>query len=288
MRTLADGAPAAIARTQDEMPDPMARRAALAAAADALVSLRRYPEAAALLTEAANGSDQATALLARADLLAKIHPFDPARLSSKDPHDILVLVLAKLTGSGQEGNGILGMLAEAQKSEANLDAFLRFWTLASRQALAKGGTQQNMMDFLASTAKVTLDGDDARGYRVRLQNGSSTLEFLVTKERGEYKLVDLAARLDPAHGRQSHRAGRGFRTEGRFGGGPPDLGQAAHPCCGPGGAREAEGRGRNPGQGHGPGGHVECADGGLVRPGPDRGTGRGGGDGQGLLQADWG
>ena len=83
------GAPAAIDEVTRLGLDGEARAQSLAAAADQMVRLRRYPEAAALLEAAAQSGSEAAAYRSRATLLRQVRRHEAMGLSDKTPEDFV-------------------------------------------------------------------------------------------------------------------------------------------------------------------------------------------------------
>lgn len=169
--------------------DPAARRKAFLAAGDHLVDLRRYSEAARILMEGSQGSDQMSQVRMRAELLRKVHRFDGVPVEPKDPANVVKRMLASIIIPGQlpELKNVFAPSVASKLEKDTKDGSLENARRAFRSASLRPET---LLDLTLSLSQFAKEGDDAKGYRIRTRgaDGNSTT-FFVTALDGGYRLI---------------------------------------------------------------------------------------------------
>jgi transglutaminase-like putative cysteine protease/tetratricopeptide (TPR) repeat protein len=185
------GAEKALAEAPAMIPDAGSRRTALLSSGDLLLPLRRYQEASAVLSAGAVGSNDASAIRARAAIFAKARQIDDSAFDPKEPASIAWKLLKAILVDGKEGKTLSGYFSPA------------FWAVAARdpemndlQKKVKGSmgamtrlglTPRVAFDLAVALCQVVVEGDDARGHKIKFQMpGSKDLSFHVSRIRGQY------------------------------------------------------------------------------------------------------
>jgi tetratricopeptide (TPR) repeat protein len=177
--------------------DDKARSTALIGAADQLLRIRKYQEAADLMAAGAQGSEQAASQVARAELLRKTKHYEDALYPESDPRRAVQLYLVK-TFHGAPGTEVAGLLSHFSYSENAKKKAKAIKDLgeASRvihnQLLQTGSSMDTLTDIVTSLMQFSSEGDDKTGYRLRGQSpGAPTQTFYVVKENDGYKLLGI-------------------------------------------------------------------------------------------------
>ena len=163
-------------------------------AADLLVSQRRYPVAADLITEAARGQQDPATLLAYANNLRKTQPLDKQLYPASDPRRIVQEMILYLSGANDETpwsyfySKHVMPKARFDKKQDALVAHVRYRTYSrlSSNRLPFEAT----LDSALSNLTMVADGSPDFGYRVRLQSTTGFDEtYYVVLEDTAFRVV---------------------------------------------------------------------------------------------------
>lgn len=166
----------------------------LIGAADMMVSLRRYPEATALLSAAAAGTAD-EAVRRRIALLGKTHPIDPAKLPVDSPENVVrkFIHLCSL-GTPATREDVRSLLA--QRPDERSPTTLEKTCEELDEVMSRlGGKLEVAADAVYAAYEWHHDGTDATGYRVKGSSVDGTMEFFVVKEGGRFLLRATAPTL---------------------------------------------------------------------------------------------
>jgi tetratricopeptide (TPR) repeat protein len=192
------GPEAAIAEAERRTGDAASLVGALDAAAEELVALRRYPEAAALLARAARQAPNAAAFLARAEALRRARRHEEVPEGGEPSGAVRRFLLGALAEPPAEdrmlgllSRGLAAALQPAARREL-VEAPARGLREPQRAARLSADARQ---DLVLAAWRVTVQGDDRRGYRVELASrvGESPgrSAFFVVPEDGGYRIAGL-------------------------------------------------------------------------------------------------
>ena len=189
---LIEGAPAALTRAA-QIANVEKRREALTDSADNLVRARRYPEAAAVLREAAKGANNAAALLARAELLTRATKHEDLPDLEPGPAGVVHTFLRGLLLDWDAGR--LGSLFVKRLGGSLTQADTKMFEPA-RVALDRGRRQLELStdayaDVVLSGVRLGVEGDDRLGYRVRMDGApeAATHILYVVREGEGYRIM---------------------------------------------------------------------------------------------------
>jgi tetratricopeptide (TPR) repeat protein len=192
---LVDGPAAAAKSATKWVPAADARREALEDAATRLLRLRRYPEAHALLAEAARGASDAVELQRRLTPLAKATRFERRMLKADDPRSLVQrLFLAALDEDGGKAQveALIPKAVLAAEPKMVDDVLRTIRVLLNRGVLAEVPLTASV-DLALSMLELRVDGDPKRGYRVQsrlpFEGASASDSWFVMRAGGEFRLL---------------------------------------------------------------------------------------------------
>lgn len=177
--------------------EPAKRREAQSTAAGVLGLLRIYSPAAALISDAAQGSQQQAAQLrAQADMFRKTVRYEDLKIDPNEPKGLMQRAFAEIIRSGDE-DIIKPYLSNDRREIFESDDSLRKQASKERDAYKDYNQmkrQAGMMAFMADVGLANIEaevsGDDASGYRVRSRNaGDAELALYLIRENGQLRIA---------------------------------------------------------------------------------------------------
>lgn len=169
----------------------------VASAAQTLITVRRYGLAADLMEAAANGSNNPAAVASVVQILRKTRPVEDLPVPVSAPEDAVVLMITRMVGLGHHEKDLQETLSSLLKDDPAFDprdAKQGFYSALARRS-EEGMSPEVALDFFVSAAKFTREGDDEKGYLVRMNvpgmdaaNQQAQVVFVV-KEDGAYKVL---------------------------------------------------------------------------------------------------
>jgi len=168
------------------------RTNALAAAGNQLLRLRLYPEAAAMLSAAAEGQQDSAATAQRIAVLRQLTPWNNDYLPPSDPRAAVQrMFIAYLTGSFNEkiANEVLSRHAYSSDDEwqRNLKNSEETRGMLHLMAGRSNLPAVVLLDVFVGNLKFGATGDDDSGYQITVDRvGAKSTQYFVTKENGAY------------------------------------------------------------------------------------------------------
>jgi len=196
------GPEAAVRDAERRLWDPAAEVSALDAAAQELVAMRRYGEAAALLARAGQLSPNAAAFLARADALRRARRHEEVQLADGDPASaakrFLLAALAEPPATDRMlrllSRGLAEGLTPAGRREL-VEAPGRGLRSSRAAAQHEGLSADVRQDLVLAAWRTTAQGGDQAGFRVEISSAvgerPGRSAFFVVREGGEYRIAGL-------------------------------------------------------------------------------------------------
>lgn len=193
------GVQAALKEARGSSLDPSNRRAAMGKAGDTLVSSRYYLEAAAILSESADGDSNAPAIRSRVAVLAKTRRFEDVELDPNSPTSVIWRLMKSATDGSTKSKDLLKFLTPNLVAGVDNEEGLK----QLRKALGytpvnRDGTGASLavgMDVILALSQVVVEGNEAAGYRVRIQmpwNAESKNDsWYVVREKGQLLLAAM-------------------------------------------------------------------------------------------------
>jgi tetratricopeptide (TPR) repeat protein/transglutaminase-like putative cysteine protease len=196
--TMDEGVDAAVRKASTWMSSAEARRGALATASSRLQGLRRYPEAHALLVEAARGAPNSAELQGRVGLLAKLTRFDEKAVKEEDPRSAVQrMMVAVLSPSLSEADAkALFAKSVAGAAPGAARDVVEEARRVMRQSLRRSDLPpRTLMDMTLGLMELRAEGDPKVGFRVQsnmpLSGRGSSERWFVVREGGRYRLLAL-------------------------------------------------------------------------------------------------
>jgi len=202
-----DGPDAAVRDADRRFPDAKERLEALASAAQNLMILRRYPDAAALFDRASQQSPNAAEVLSLADLLRKTRRSEDLKISTDEPAGVVKRLLQLFSSGSLDARSLAPLFTRdvareiTEEKDEDVRRMLETGFAPTRKRLRSNDIPvQTAMDIGFAAFRDTVVGDDATGYRVRLVNttndGPKELVAFVVKEDGRYQILAFVNGLD--------------------------------------------------------------------------------------------
>ncbi|MGH9603327.1 MAG: DUF3857 domain-containing protein [Terriglobales bacterium] len=192
-----ESAPAALTEARKLSTDESIRNSMLVTAADYLVKLRRYPQAAELMTAGARTAENPGAVLGRADSFRKTQRHEDAALQDDDPRTVVRRFFIDqytqpITDAFFRLYSRRVMNLESRKEEIDQ---LRRAVRQLRTPLAREDTPMSVIaDLLNSLMQLSVEGTDELGYRIRTQSpGAQSQVFYVIREDGQYRILGVGS-----------------------------------------------------------------------------------------------
>lgn len=171
-RTAREGVAAGIAEAQRLIPTAAERRQALGTTSDRLMRLRLYEDAAALIDEMAQGSPDAAALRARAEMLRKIKRYDELDLSGDDAVSVFKRMIVASLEAGAESEKVLELfprdvLATVMAEKDLKEEFLQGLHLMTEASRGAGLPRLVLIDTALASFEAVVDGKELPIQRLR-------------------------------------------------------------------------------------------------------------------------
>lgn len=181
---MKEGTGAAVREANRKTPDAAKKRALLERVANSMIRLRSYPEAAALLEEAAKGSANAAPLRRQAELIRKLRPHEKMEFAADDPAALIrKMVIAAAEATPEDHKALEALILPASRKamlgdEKERAKRIRDTARAFRGQGGDGGLPPDMViDAALGGAETLVDGNEANGWRVRMTFSASGPEI---------------------------------------------------------------------------------------------------------------
>lgn len=187
------GAEAALKESSRFSGGTEARRSAIESAGRTLIVLRRYDDAARMLTEAAGHAPKPADLLTLADTIRRMRHYEDIPLPPADPASVAKkLFIAVLLGDTSSDAVLRPFLVERiplDDDESGAESLRGFRAAMGKQLDDVPGAV--LLDAILPVMTVAAEGSDKLGYRLRLGGypGSSEMVLYVTREKRELKIA---------------------------------------------------------------------------------------------------
>ena len=189
------GVAAGLARADRLSSNAQDRSAALATSGNQLMRLRLYAEAADILAAALEGQQNSAGVEQQISVLRSMKVWKNEYLPDSDPRSVVQrIMVGYFAGTLDEAamNRLLARHAYASDQEwrRNLKQVDQ-----SRGALRVGAAQDNLpqavlLDLLATSLKLSSEGEDDTGYRITMQSlGAKPRQLFVTRESDGFRVV---------------------------------------------------------------------------------------------------
>jgi transglutaminase-like putative cysteine protease len=186
----ADGAAAAIEAAKELINSEADRRAALKSAGGVLTNLREYALAAELLEASSRGQATTAAETQRIALLRKVRPGERENVRVTDARAVVLKAYSLLMSGERQAEAwrSLGSKHAMQGKEAD-EHYDNLRRVVQGMLARQDAPADVTADLMFTNLRVTVEGDDARGYRAQLRNAGLGTNYYVVREDGAYKLL---------------------------------------------------------------------------------------------------
>lgn len=186
------GIDVALKKSLETTSDEPSRNKVLANASAVLVRARKYPEAAAMLAEAARGQSNDNQNRAFA-ILSKTRPYTEVKFDPADPKSIAYRLYGQLLSGTMKLENIQSLIyLDPENKEGAIDA-KELDKMMSKLRVQLGGTGLpliNIADTVVSNMHCVVEGDDSAGYKITIESpGAAAQEIFVVRDSGAYKIA---------------------------------------------------------------------------------------------------
>lgn len=189
----ADGSAKAIEAARDIAGSETERRTALKSAGGILTNLREYGPAADLLEASTRGQSTTAADTQRVALLRKVSPAEREEVTAADPGGVVLRAYSLLLSSRDRFEEFRKLSSRHALEGVNPEEDYASARRTMYTALTRQETPYDVAaDLVYGNLRVTVEGDDARGYRAQVRGSGLQLNYYVVKEDGEYKLLAVS------------------------------------------------------------------------------------------------
>jgi tetratricopeptide (TPR) repeat protein len=191
------GAKAGMAEVNKRANDDSTFKDTAHTAGEMLMNVRQYPLAADFLQAGAAG-DNAAQAMGLASLLRDAHHHEDLKFDNT-PQDLVKrffllsmdpdLTMAKMEALASKSARAVMAKMDPDEVKRSLEAGRQL----NSQLAREGSFLDVTLDILAQAFDPKVEGDDANGYRLKVQiPGGANMTFFVVKENGEYRLLDTS------------------------------------------------------------------------------------------------
>ena len=186
--------------------DPASRRKLLGNAAQVMMGVRLYPQAADLFEQASQGAPNATQAAPLIDVLRRTKRAEELTLSESDPRDVLKRMMVALLAEGADEKALEKFLTadqvklehDAPKDDDDDESGAtanRGLSAVRNQMLDDSLPARVIADIALASLQYQQDGDDKSGYRVRMRPQAGLADatksfpseaFFFVRENGRY------------------------------------------------------------------------------------------------------
>lgn len=197
-----DGPQAAIRKSLEITSQEEERSKALSGAGWLLVRVRKYPQAADLLTAGAAGQKNEANVAPFVALLRKTKPREELTIDDSTPAGVIqklfmMMFLGNANKSEIESLMSRHVLFPEEDSGEEKREFDSASFVMRSQAENANLSLDVMVDIVLSNAHYSTDGDDALGFRITMQTpGAAAQDAFVVREDGHYRIVTVSV---PGH-----------------------------------------------------------------------------------------
>jgi tetratricopeptide (TPR) repeat protein len=192
-----DGSEAALAESARLGLSESDRSKVLVEAANLLVRLRMYPRTLDLLNAAASSQQDSAQLRRRIEVLSAVRPYQETLLPESDPRGVVQKMFVWTWAPHSKPDELVQLMEfdEADRKDEVQAAVQQ--ARRSRSAWEKQGTAGNVStDIVVSNLKMTTEGNDASGYRIRVFGMSEKPQVaLVARRPAGYRIVAFGGDL---------------------------------------------------------------------------------------------
>ena len=193
--TATAGAQEGIKEAERDGEDSASRSQALGEAGQMLVRQRKYAVAAALFEAGVNDAQDAPLRQRQVDIFRTLKPYEENMLPVNDPRNAAQQFMVLLFQSGMDDSRLRQVFAPITLQPKNatkkmLKSFQQGQAAIRSSAQGEGLTPDNLADVMMGSARFSVEGSDAVGYRVTVTSlGAEPQTLYVIKVASGYRMV---------------------------------------------------------------------------------------------------
>lgn len=194
----ADGSAKAIEAARDIAGNEADRRTALKSAGGILTNLREYRPAADLIEASARGQSTTAADTQRIALLRRMAPSERDDIPVTDPRSVVLRAFSLLMSANERVEEFRKLTSRHAQEGLDVAEDYANARRGMYSALTRQETPYDVAaDMVYGTLRVTVEGDDARGYRAQVRGSGTSVNYFVVREDGQYKLLAVSPMIGP-------------------------------------------------------------------------------------------
>jgi transglutaminase-like putative cysteine protease len=186
----AEGGAAAIEAAKELISSESERRAALKSAGGVLTNLREYSQAADLLEASTRGQPTTAAETQRIALLRKVKRGEREAVKASDARGVVLKAYSLLLSGERQAEAWRALASkhsmQGKEADDHYDSLRR---IVQGSLARQDGPAEVNADLMFANLRVTVEGDDAHGYRAQLRNAGQGSNYFVIRENGGYRLL---------------------------------------------------------------------------------------------------
>ena len=162
------------------------------------LNLRKYPEAAEMISIASKSQGNSAQITAFFNAIKNTKPYEQIKISSSDPRSAVQGLLISALGRNANYETTLAFMSKSalksQNPAEDKDKYRQIAFQIKGQAAKSGLTPASLADIAISNARYSVEGDDALGYKITMEPfGGAAQHIYIIREDGQYKCLHYSA-----------------------------------------------------------------------------------------------
>jgi tetratricopeptide (TPR) repeat protein len=191
------GTDAATKKSIEITADEQGRGKALTNAAWLLLRLQKYTEAAEMFSVASKSQGNTGQFTTFVNAVRNTKPYDQIKIAPSDPRAAIQALFFLPFGNGGYEKALTLLSKSALKSlnsAGDKEKFRSAIVQIRKQAEKSGLTPISLGDIVVSSARYSVEGDEAVGFKVTIETlGSEALHAYIVREDGQYKCLHVSS-----------------------------------------------------------------------------------------------
>jgi tetratricopeptide (TPR) repeat protein len=192
---LLQGTDAALKKSVEITTDDQIRSRALATSGTVLLRVRKYPEAAVFVAEAAHGQSSESQAMRSAAIISKTKPYEEIKIDPTDPRSVVQQLFGEMISGKLTLDEYRSLVYDDnQGKQPDQKRFAQMMAQVKGGFAASGMPGATVADLAVSNMRYTVDGDDVEGYQIIVESpGAAAQDIYVIKDGPHYKSAAFSA-----------------------------------------------------------------------------------------------
>jgi tetratricopeptide (TPR) repeat protein len=190
------GPDAALKKSLEITTSDQVRSQVLVNAGSVLVRVRKYPEAAALLTDGAHGQANGSQTMRSADIFRRTRLYSEMKMEASDPRSVVQQLFSEMMSGNLTMTEFRSIIFEDPQNPETSITKEQFDQLMAtfRAEMGETGLPLTVItDLAVSNMHYTVDGDDSLGYKIIVEfPGAAPEDIFVIRDAGLYKIAGFS------------------------------------------------------------------------------------------------